>query len=112
MADFFARRKAIQEKGADHASLSVEQEDMFPTVATLLAGRTSEDGSEEIPPHSLTLYPGEGEIRFVFSSKTSDEAWFGTAGPDVDVLARIEDALQAGKVEPRREKAVKGKPRF
>lgn len=110
MAGFFEKRKQVQEKGPDHAHLSPAQTKAYPTIATLLEGKKDAKGETIVPAFSLSLFPGEGECRFVFSSKETDEAWFGTAGSDEIILVAIEDALQSGKVEPRRTKGAKAKP--
>lgn len=110
--DFFAKRKAILENGADHARLSNEQKEFYPTIAQLLEGKKDAKGECVFPAYSLTLFPGEGEVKFVFSSKETDEAWFGSAGPDAAILDAIEKSLIDGRVEARRDKKARTKTPF
>lgn len=112
MAGFYEKRQAIKEKGFDHARLSEAQRQAYPTIASLLEGTRDAKGETIIPPFSLSIFPGEGECRFVFSNRETEEAWFGSAGSDELILTAIEDALQEGRVEARRDKKSKGKPVF
>lgn len=112
MAGFFEKRSRSLQEGVNYATVSELVHKRYPTIATLLEGTYNSEGQEQTPPFSLTLFAGEGETRFVFSSKETGEAWFGTAGGTEDVLAAIEKCLVEGKVSAKQEKRGKGHKPF
>lgn len=110
--DFFAKRNDALTGGKSYATVSDAVREFYPLLSRLLEGTYGPDGSTVIPPFTLTLFPGEGEVRAAFTSKESNEAWFCTAGAEVAVLDAIEHRLRDGQLEPRRDKKAKGKPVF
>lgn len=103
--DFFAKRTA---GGPALVFESASQQQMLahPLLSRMLSGTRGPKGELETPIYRLTIWAGEGELRYCFAAvaQGKEEVWFGAAGPDADVLGSIERSLREGRLELKREK--------
>lgn len=112
MVDFFEKRKTRRENGPRLPSVPATVKSLFPILAQLLEGTVDGAGHYETPPFTLTLFAGDGSIRFVVANKNDDEAYFGFIHCHGEMFQEIEDKLKAGDVEEKRRKQANGKPVF
>lgn len=112
MSNFFDKRREVLNGTAAGAKAPSHLWERYPTLARLMQGGADAAGQNELPAYSLNLYCEGGELRFCLRARGEDECWFGRRGLADDPLQGIEDALAAGEVDARREKAAFGKAKY
>lgn len=112
MGDFFARRRELREGPARLPTCGTEFKQKYKSLGALLSGTMDDKGKWEVPPFTLTLFAGDGAVKFCLAAKENDEAYFGVAPGVSDLMGEIESALNAGAVEQRQQKRTNGKPVF
>jgi len=70
-----------------------------PAIAWLLAGRPKDHPEGGMLPLSLILFFDSGKLKFAFSSRSSTECCFGCVDDPTSILASVEAALRAGRIE-------------
>lgn len=112
MNGFLEKRQAALSGKSVGPSVSQAQLEAYPNLCMVLQGIPDPNNAAEREVYSLTMFAGEGEIRFALSCKQTSSSFFGRAGTSDDILGSIERALAAGDVEAKREKTKGGKTPF
>jgi Tat protein secretion system quality control protein TatD with DNase activity len=111
MSGFMENRKK-KLAGATHGgSLHPGQSKQYPTLRQMMEGVKNEKGEELLPQFTLTFFLGEDGLDFVFRQKgdrkKDQEAYFGSVGGAIDVLAAVETSLDSGDVRLKLETGPK-----